>query len=287
MHGRYKHYSFKITRTMKKLIIAVSILFVCAQVNAQEDFYAEVNDLEIYYKVYGEGSPLLTLHGFTGSHGWWDEWINHFSSEYKLILPDLRGHGHSTNPSNRFTHRKSANDMLKLMDVLQIDNFKAIGFSSGAMTLTHMAVLDTTRIKSMVLIGSTSYFPEQTREIQRSTSYETQSEGRLNDLKQRHPGGESQIRLLLDQFKKMAHAYEDMNFTPPYLSSITTPTLIIHGDRDPFFPVDIPVTSFESMPNSYLWILPNFGHSFINKDSIWADAFKSTVNQFFSGDWSE
>lgn len=72
---------------MKKLIIAVSILFVCTQVNAQEGFYAEVNDVTIHYKVYGEGPPLLMLHGFTGSHEWWDEWVNHFSSDYKLILP--------------------------------------------------------------------------------------------------------------------------------------------------------------------------------------------------------
>ncbi len=272
---------------MKKLIIAVSILFIITQVNAQEGFYAEVNDLEIHYKVYGEGPPLLMLHGFIGSHEWWDEWINHFSRDYKLILPDLRGHGHSTNPSKRFTHRESAKDMLKLMDVLQIDSFKAIGFSSGAMTLTHMAALDSTRIEAMVLIGSTSYFPEHTREIQRSTNYENLSESRLNALKRRHPGGESQIRLLYGQFQNMANTYDDMNFTPPYLSSIKTPTLIIHGDRDHVLPVDIPVTSYESMPNSYLWILPNFGHNIINKNSIWADAFISTVNKFFSGDWSE
>jgi len=77
-----------------------------------------------------------------------------------------------------------------------------------------------------------------------------------------------------------------MNFTSPYLSTIKSPTLIIHGDRDNFFSVDIPVNSYKSIPNSYLWIVPNFGHSSIDKNSIWADAFLKVVNKFFSGEWN-
>jgi pimeloyl-ACP methyl ester carboxylesterase len=150
-----------------------------------------------------------------------------------------------------------------------------------------MAALDSTRIESMVLIGSTSYFPAPTRAIQRSVSYETLDEQLMNDMKQRHPRGESQIRSLLTQFRNFADTYEDMNFTPPYLASIKTPTLIIHGDRDPFFPVDIPVTSYKYMPNSYLWVIPNFGHTPIGKNTMWSDAFLSVVKQFLSGEWSE
>ena len=54
--------------------------------------------------------------------------------------------------------------------------------------------------------------------------------------------------------------YTDMNFTPPYLSTIKAKTLIIHGDRDPAFPVNIPVELYTSIPDSYLWIMPNTGH---------------------------
>lgn len=271
---------------MKKLIFTIIIVFVCSQVYAQEGNHADVNGVKIYYEVYGEGEPLVLLHGFTMSHEMWDEWIEDMSQNHKLVLADLRGHGRSTNPSNHFTHQESARDIYALMDALQIDTFKAIGYSSGGMTLTHMAAMDSTRIEAMVLIGSTAYFPEQTRDIQRATNYESMDEDWLNIMKQLHPDGEQQIRSLLAQFRNMANTYEDMNFTPPYLSSIKTPTLIIHGDRDPFFSVDIPVSSFESMPNSYLWILPNFGHDSISKGSIWADPFLKTVDQFFSGNWS-
>ena len=76
-----------------------------------------------------------------------------------------------------------------------------------------------------------------------------------------------------------------MNFTSPYLSTIECQTLIIHGDKDPFFPIDIAVNSYQSIPNSFLWIIPNFGHSGIDRNSIWGDPFFKVTNQFFYGDW--
>jgi pimeloyl-ACP methyl ester carboxylesterase len=272
-------------KKMKNPILTLFALLLYTQIHAQEAKYADVNGMKIYYEIHGEGEPLVLLHGFTMSHTMWEGWIEDFSKSYKLIIPDLRGHGNSTNPSNEFTHEESARDIYGLLDLLKIDKFKAIGFSSGGMTLTHMATMDTSRIQAMVLISSTSFFPESCREILRSVNYESVDENWMNNMKKQHPGGEKQIRSLLTQFNNMAYSYDDMNFTNPYLSTIKSPTLIIHGDRDVFFPVDIPVNSYKSIPTSYLWIVPNFGHSSIDKNSIWADAFLIVVNKFFSGEW--
>lgn len=278
--------SNKNQQQMKNLIFTLLALLFYTQINAQDANYANVNGVKIYYEIHGEGEPLVLLHGFTMSHTMWEGWIEDFSKSYKLIIADLRGHGNSTNPSNEFTHEESAKDIYGLLDLLNIDKFNAMGFSSGGMTLTHMATMDTSRIQAMVLIGSTSFFPESCREIQRSVSYENAEEGMMNYLENQHPRGEKQIRSLLTQFNNMADSYDDMNFTSPYLSTIKSPTLIIHGDRDKFFPVDIPVNSYKSIPNSYLWIVPNFGHSSIDKNSIWADAFLKVVNKFFSEEWN-
>jgi pimeloyl-ACP methyl ester carboxylesterase len=57
-----------------------------------------------------------------------------------------------------------------------------------------------------------------------------------------------------------ANSYDDVNFTPPYLSTITARTLIVHGDRDEFFPVDIPLDMFRFIRRAYLLIIPNTGH---------------------------
>ena len=51
-----------------------------------------------------------------------------------------------------------------------------------------------------------------------------------------------------------------MNFTAPYLGTIKARTLIVHGDRDQFFPVSIPIEMYRSIPDSALWIIPQGGH---------------------------
>ena len=51
-----------------------------------------------------------------------------------------------------------------------------------------------------------------------------------------------------------------MDFTPPKLATITAKTLIVHGDRDPLYPIDMPVMLYESIPNTSLWVIPEAGH---------------------------
>ena len=106
----------------------------------------------------------------------------------------------------------------------------------------------------------------------------------MSILETLHPKGEKQIRQLIIQFNNMAEEYDDMNFTVPYLSTIKSKTLIIHGDRDVFFPVDIPIISYKAIPDSYLWIVPNAGHmpfGFYERESIWFDVFLKVIDGFF------
>jgi pimeloyl-ACP methyl ester carboxylesterase len=70
-----------------------------------------INGFDMYYQIHGEGYPLLLLHGFTGSGTGLVKEFNQLSSNYQLIIPDLRGHGRSTNPSKKFTFRQVALDI--------------------------------------------------------------------------------------------------------------------------------------------------------------------------------
>jgi pimeloyl-ACP methyl ester carboxylesterase len=120
----------------------------------------------MYYQASGQGEPLVLLHGFGGSGARWASVVPELAKSYRVIVPDLRGHGRSTNPAKQFTDRQSALDMFALLDSLGIRQFKAI---------------------------------------------------------------------LQEQFHSFKDSYDDMNFTRPFLSTITARTLIVHGDRDPFF----------------------------------------------------
>ncbi|MGB5693093.1 MAG: alpha/beta hydrolase, partial [Flavobacteriaceae bacterium] len=121
---------------MKKLLILTILFFGLNTISAQDGNFVETNGVKLYYEVHGEGEPLVMLHGFTLSHTIWDQFVANFSKEYQVILVDLRGHGRSTNPTEVFTHKEFAKDIYGLMDSLQINTFKAIGFSSGGITLT-------------------------------------------------------------------------------------------------------------------------------------------------------
>lgn len=79
-------------------------------------------------------------------------------------------------------------------------------------------------------------------------------------LRASHTRGDTQIQTLIDNFRAFADNHDDMAFTPAKLSVITARTLIVHGDRDEFFPIDIPVDLYRAIPKAALWILPNAGH---------------------------
>src|SRR5258708_25274198 len=98
-----------------------------------------INGIEMYYEIEGQGEPLVLLHGFTGLGSDWKLHFKEAPEGFSLIMPDLRGHGRSTNPAKTITLRQCALDVFALLDQLKIERFRAIGLSGGAKILLHMA----------------------------------------------------------------------------------------------------------------------------------------------------
>jgi len=237
----------------------------------------QINTIEMYYEEYGVGKPLVLLHGFGGCAQNWHPFTAELSEHYRLIVVDMRGHGYSTNPDNKFTHREAANDVYLLLEKLGIDHFSAMGMSSGGMTLLHMATSEPKRIDSMVLISTTSYFPDQARAIMRRASFNTMPKQVQEMYRECAKRGDEQIRQLITQFNALHENYDDINFSAQSLSTITARTLVVHGDRDNFFPVEISVSIYRSIPNAALWIIPGGDHVPIYDSSV---PFTTTALQF-------
>ena len=107
-----------------------------------------INGIDMYCGTQGEGEPLVLLHGFTGASGDWKHVFSTPPSGYRLLMPDLRGHGRSTGADTEFTFRQCALDVFALLDRLGTGAFKAIGLSGGAQTLLHMATQQPLRIRA-------------------------------------------------------------------------------------------------------------------------------------------
>jgi predicted alpha/beta-fold hydrolase len=172
-HSRIAMEGFVVT-TKQLVMLGVIVAYVSTPAAARQttsdcsDHTLATQGISLYYKTCGQGPPLLLLHRFFGTGTLsWGRFIPTLAAQYRLIVPDLRGHGRSTNPSGEFTHRQSATDMFALLDSLGLQQVKAMGISSGGMTLLHITTQQPSRIDAMVLVGATTYFPEQARKFSR------------------------------------------------------------------------------------------------------------------------
>ena len=221
----------------------------------------KVDGIEMYYEIIGEGEPLILLHGWSQSGQTWSGVADDFAKHFQVIIPDLRGHGATDNPSREyFTMKQVALDVYALLDHLKIDSFRAMGISMGGVTLLHMATQQPNRIDSMVLIGAASYISSDQREIAHSTDPYAIPDDQMHRFREIHKHGDEQIIAMMEWQKIGADDYESTAFTPPYLATIKANTLIVHGERDRRVPVSIALEMYEAIPESYLWIVPNGGH---------------------------
>jgi len=274
---------------IRSSVVALAILCVVAfprlalSQTAPQGRSAALPDMEMYYETAGEGAPLLLLHGFTQTGRMWDPFVKSFAEGYQVVVPDLRGHGGSTNPSGQFTMRQSARDVFALLDRLGIGRVKAVGSSAGAMTLLHMATQQPERIEAMVLVGAGPYYSPACRDLLNGYSLEKTSEAGWARLRQLHRHGDEQIRMLFDQLRSLKDSYDDVTFTPPLFSTIQARTLIVQGDRDVCFPPAMAAEMQASIPMAYLWVIPNGEHWPIRGDRV--PGFTQTVLEFLEGTW--
>ena len=225
-----------------------------------ESLELKVNGFDMHVDLRGDGEPLVLLHGGGGAGVNWNLIFDAPIEGFRLVVPDLRGHGRSTNPSGEFSIRQCALDVLTMLDHLGIDRVKAIGVSLGAKTLLHVATLQPARVSAMVIVSATPYFPEQARVAMSALTPERRSEAEWAQMRSWHVHGDEQILAIWRSMRQLKDSYTDMAFTPPLLSTISARTLVVHGDRDPLYPVRLAVEMYEAIPHAFLWVVPGSGH---------------------------
>ncbi|MEM6792895.1 MAG: alpha/beta hydrolase [Acidobacteriota bacterium] len=221
--------------------------------------------MKLHFEERGQGPPVVLLHGFTGCAADWHALLPLLPSGRRYLIPDLRGHGRSFDPEGAarpYTHRQAALDVWKLIDSLGIEGpVSACGVSGGAMALLHMATQLPDRLRSMVLVSATTHYPPEARQIMAaSPQAEDQPEEAWAEMRAKHPGGDAQIRALWRQARAFGEDTFDMSFKASDLEAIEADTFLVHGDRDPLFPVEIPTAMYRAIPKSSLWIIPGGGH---------------------------
>ncbi len=231
--------------------------------------YVTIDGMRMYYEEHGTqaGLPLILLHGFNRSAADWETQFDAFSPDYRVLPLDLRGHGRTNNPAgaSAMNHRQFARDVITLCRELGIERAAFCGESTGAMLQLTLALEAPNLAAACILAGGTYYYGEELRSWWGRHTPDTmiaEVGASVEAMQAIHTAMvPDHWRAVVQAFINLGtHAHGDDFPEPDELGAIKSPVLIVHGDSDPLFPVEVPTSLFRLLPNAELCLLPNTGH---------------------------
>jgi pimeloyl-ACP methyl ester carboxylesterase len=130
-----------------------------------------INGVKQYYEIYGQGAPLVLIHGNGGSISYMKPQIDFFSKKYKVIVMDCRGRGKSELGKDSLTYMQITKDIIGILDYLHLDSTYVVGRSDGGIIALLMAIYHPEKVKKIVAFAAnvtpdtTSLYPSFYNEV--------------------------------------------------------------------------------------------------------------------------
>lgn len=237
-----------------------------------------IRGINMYYETYGEGQPLLIIHGNSGSIRDFEYQIPYFAKKYQVIVADSRDHGKTLdtlNMKDSLTYEMMSDDYAALLDHLHIDSCYVLGWSDGGINGLLLSIRHPEKVKKLAVSGA-NLWPDSTAVepfvlklfAMQYSMLKFKKETVETKVMKRH------FNLMLTQ----------PHLTIQDLALVKCPTLVISGDHD----VIKPEHSFliaRSIPRSNLWIVPNAGHGVLVFEN--RDKFNNEVDAFFNREYKK
>jgi pimeloyl-ACP methyl ester carboxylesterase len=237
--------------------------------NKAAGHYLKTRGIRLYYEEYGQGAPLLLMHTNGGSIGIFANQIPFFAKKYRVIAIDSRAKGNTVDPGDSLTFEMMADDFNALLDSLHLDSCYVLGWSDGGIAGLLLAIRHPEKVKKLVSVGA-NLWPDTTGLIPYVYHY---IEKEASDLRINLKSQEDKNRL-----KILELDLKEPHMTLEQLHLIRCPTLVIGGDHDAIPPLHTLMIA-QNIRLSYLWIVPNSGHSSpVHKK----DQFNKLVADFFT-----
>jgi pimeloyl-ACP methyl ester carboxylesterase len=235
-------------------------------------------DAEIAYWVLGEGRPVVLLHPFPVHHEFWLPVAEALATRYRLILPDLRGHGASDVGEGLATMEKHAADIVHVMDDAEVGRAPIIGVSIGGYAMFELWRKYRGRIGAMGLCntkapadsnearsgrlqaakdvlerGTDPFFETMVQRVFGRTTRETRPDlvqGALRMMRKMSPDAVAQVQ------RGMAERPDSVEI----LKTISVPTLLITGEEDPMTGLNEAQLMHQHIAGSEVRVIPRAGH---------------------------
>jgi pimeloyl-ACP methyl ester carboxylesterase len=235
-------------------------------------------DAEIFYEVVGDGLPVVLLHPFPANHELWMRATQALNSRYKLILPDLRGHGDSDIGDGPATMQKHAADLMRVFDDAKVDRAAIAGISIGGYAIFEFWRQQRGRLAALALINTKAQAdnPEaRTARLQAAADVmQHGTEPFLENMVPKLMGKTTRqtrvdlVQGALRMMRKMspediAMVQRGMAGRPDSVATLQTinvPTLVLTGDEDIMAGVAEAELMRQNIPGSQMKVISRAGH---------------------------
>ncbi|WP_306350719.1 alpha/beta fold hydrolase [Flavobacterium sp. '19STA2R22 D10 B1'] len=269
---------------ISKCLVLLLLLFINVQsIDAQNPMkkskqpekitgYAPVNGMKLYYEVYGEGEPILLLHGaFMSIDMNWSELIPELSKTRKVIAIEMQGHGRTADIERPISYEGLASDAAGVLQYLKLKNVDVIGYSLGGTVAFQLAIKNPELVNKLVILSSTyksdGWLPEVKAMFQSFQPDFFDNTPLYAEYKRLAPDAGHWHKFIgkMIESEKKEYSLGDEN-----MKNIKSPTLLIMGDNDG---VDLKQTAsmyrllgggvsgdIAGLPKSQLAIIPGMTH---------------------------
>jgi len=230
--------------------------------------YVDVNGVKLYYEVYGEGEPLILLHGGIGSINGFHLNIPVYKKFFKVYAYDRSGHGRSDDSGKPFDYKAMANETIHFMDAVGIKAAFMVGYSDGGIIGYHIASLFPDRVKKLVAVGANVGAENLGIPIENFEAWLNPNSPAkwVQDIEPEYTKLSP-----TPNFKHYIERTRDLWIGDSYptvdqIKKITVPVMIVSGDREDL-PLEHAVELYRSLKNGQLCIIPNGDHFILTKQA--------------------
>jgi long-chain acyl-CoA synthetase len=191
-----------------------------------------ISDMELsVVDLWPEGAEktIMFIHGYAGCAETWEYQINHFARGFRVVAPDLRGHGQSDAPFTEYTMPELVDDINAIAERLVLpEKFVLVGHSFGGSICVEYATNHPERLERLILIATAGEYP-----LPRGASLLTRiPTAAFRPWWKYRPRWNAEVHVMKRMMLNNMRLWQGW----PLLQKISTPTLIITGERDRYFP---------------------------------------------------
>jgi pimeloyl-ACP methyl ester carboxylesterase len=241
---------------------------------ATETGDAPVNGITIRYAIWGDGSPLLLLHGGLGNMEYFGGQVGELAKQYRVIAMDSRGHGRSTRNADPYSYALMAKDVIALMDYLKIDKASIVGWSDGGIIGLDIAMNYPDRLDRLFAFGANTNVAGLKPDIDKNPTFAKYIEIAGKDY-ERLSKTPKEYNDFVTQISQMWATQPD--YKPEQLAKIKAPVAIADGEHDEAIRQEHDVEMSKAIPGAELVILPGLSHFAMVQDP---KAFTHAVLEF-------